>query len=134
MSPPPIFTALIRTHHITSRKKVASLRKSASAHQVYALLRSGGCPGIMYVEGSEGGVRDWVSAVQRLRYKDFQLVKKPGIVEMEDGGGASNAERQKGNWGRLEEVGSVKEFGGRMAELGVWGWWRRGMGYVGDDG
>ncbi len=58
------FHALIRTHHITSRKKVAHLRKAAGKYDVYALLRSGGCPGIMYCKGSEDGVREWVATVQ----------------------------------------------------------------------
>lgn len=56
--------ALIRTHHITSRKKVAKLKQAANAHHVYVLLRSGGVPGIMYVEGSERGVDRWVEVVQ----------------------------------------------------------------------
>ena len=57
------WNALIRTHHITSRKKISKLRQAASNHDVLALLRSGGSPGIMYVEGSESGVRDWVQDV-----------------------------------------------------------------------
>lgn len=56
--------ALIRTHHITSRKKVAKLRQSASAEDVYALIHNGGPPGIMYVEGDKSGVASWVAAVQ----------------------------------------------------------------------
>ena len=56
--------ALIRTHHITSRKKVAKLRQSASAEDVYALIHYGGPPGIMYVEGDKSGVASWVAAVQ----------------------------------------------------------------------
>ena len=83
MSPPPIYNALIRTHHITSRKKVAKLRAAASHCNIYALLRSGGCPGIMYCEGSEAGVREWVGTVQRLRYKDFQLVRKTAEKQRE---------------------------------------------------
>lgn len=58
-----LFHALIRTHHITSRKKVAKLKQAADFHHVFALLRSGGAPGIMYVEGEERGVRQWVDAV-----------------------------------------------------------------------
>ncbi|KAF2199371.1 hypothetical protein GQ43DRAFT_398919, partial [Delitschia confertaspora ATCC 74209] len=134
---PPIFNALIRTHHITSRKKIAALRKAASHHRVYALLRSGGCPGIMYCEGGgEAAVKEWVATVQRLRYKDFQLVRKTGEVEMEkgeekrEGVGMGKRTGREEKWGKLEELESVKEFGGRMEELGVWEWWRRGMGYV----
>ncbi|OAL50130.1 hypothetical protein IQ07DRAFT_587798 [Pyrenochaeta sp. DS3sAY3a] len=82
----------------------------------------------MYCQGSESGVRDWVSTVQRLRYKDFQLVKKPAAKTSEGpGNGASVA------YGRLEEVESVKEFGARMEGFGVRGWWRKGMGYVADE-
>jgi len=57
------WNALIRTHHITSRKKVAKLRQAADHHHVLALLRYGGAPGIMYVEGRENGVQQWVEAV-----------------------------------------------------------------------
>jgi hypothetical protein len=130
MSAPAIYNALIRTHHITSRKKVAKLRQAAANCDIYALLRSGGCPGIMYCQGSESGVRDWVSAVQKLRYKDYQLERKPATMELE------SSERNDAIhmvYGKLEEVDSVKEFGTRMEGLGVWAWWRRGMGYASND-
>ncbi|KAH7392607.1 hypothetical protein BKA66DRAFT_412017 [Pyrenochaeta sp. MPI-SDFR-AT-0127] len=123
----PLYNALIRTHHITSRKKVAKLRAAASNYNIYALLRYGGSPGIMYCQGSETGVKEWVATVQRLRYKDFQLVKKPGQKQVE------GVEEQHVAYGKLEEVESVKDFGENMRSLGVRGWWRRGMGYVGDD-
>ena len=58
-----IWNALIRTHHITSRKKVAKLRQAAGDCQVYALICYGGCPGIMYTEGSYEGVKGWVESV-----------------------------------------------------------------------
>lgn len=60
-----VFNALIRTHHITSRKKVAKLKQAATTESVYVLLRSGGSPGIMYVEGSnKPAVESWVAQVQ----------------------------------------------------------------------
>jgi hypothetical protein len=59
-----LHNALIRTHHITSRKKVAKLKQAATFHDVFVLLRSGGPPGVMYVEGKEDGVNQWVSDVQ----------------------------------------------------------------------
>ncbi|EKG18786.1 hypothetical protein MPH_03952 [Macrophomina phaseolina MS6] len=141
----PLYNALIRTHHITSRKKVANLRKAADHHGVYALLCSGGCPGIMYAEGSPNGVREWVSSVnvsahtksrinrfidipQRLRYKDYQLAVRPAPIEPEH----VSSENRKVPVG-LFEVGTVKEFGAIMQERGVWSWWRKGMGYVSDD-
>ena len=123
-----LFNALIRTHHITSRKKVAKLKAAASNCHVFALLRSGGCPGIMYCQGSESGVREWVANVQKLRYKDFQLVRKPAEKEV-----AGKEVENRVTYGKLEEVDTVKEFGERMEGMGVWTWWRKGMGYLGSD-
>ncbi|KAI9369151.1 hypothetical protein BJX61DRAFT_545839 [Aspergillus egyptiacus] len=134
-----LYNALIRTHHITSRKKVAALKRAADAHDCFALLRSGGCPGIMYVEAKEkDAVEGWVGVVKNLRYKDFQLVCRPAavVVEAEAGkemGGKSRAKHAKKEiWAGLEEVESVKEFGNFMEQRGVWGWWRKGMGFVND--
>ncbi|KAF2655759.1 hypothetical protein K491DRAFT_598143 [Lophiostoma macrostomum CBS 122681] len=134
----PVWTALIRTHHITSRAKVNKLRTAAGKHDIYALLCSGGCPGIMYCEGSMHGVTDWVKAVQRLRYKDFQLAIKPALDPERVAVLKKENEEKTGlpfgtNLGKLEEVDSVKEFGARMQEMGVWTWWRKGMGYVQGD-
>ena len=80
----------------------------------------------MYCQGCESGVRDWVSTVQRLRYKDFQLVRKPNEKVPESSEGAVS-------YGKAEEMESVKDFGAKMQELGVWAWWRKGMGYAGND-
>lgn len=147
------FNALIRTHHITSRKKVSNLKDAADAHHCFVLLRSGGVPGIMYVEGvQQDDVEGWVSVVRNLRYKDFQLVTRPQEVTEEhpgsgqEGKGAvGNGRGKESNQGKgkkkkqegedgirvgLEEVDSVKEFGSAMAQRGVWQWWRKGMGYV----
>lgn len=133
-----LYNALIRTHHITSRKKVAALKRAADTHNCFVLLRSGGCPGIMYVEGLEQGhVEGWVGVVKRLRYKDFQLVRKPGELIADPGSGSgsgsvtesADGERATGRDVGLNEVESVKEFGSLMAQRGVWGWWRKGMGY-----
>ncbi|KAF2741151.1 hypothetical protein EJ04DRAFT_507561 [Polyplosphaeria fusca] len=126
----PTWNALIRTHHITSRKKVAKLRQAASNLNVYALLRSGGCPGIMYCEGTEAGVKDWVGTVQRLRYKDYQLVTKPSAFEGERNGPPLRSSTEPS---KLEEVNTVKEFGARMQDIGAWQWWRKGMGYSHED-
>lgn len=58
-----IYNALIRTHHVTSRKKVSKL-KEAHHEAHYVLIRSGGSPGLMYVESDEKGVEEWVDAVK----------------------------------------------------------------------
>ncbi|KAH4922634.1 hypothetical protein HBI23_093890 [Parastagonospora nodorum] len=82
----------------------------------------------MYCQGTESGVKDWVSTVQRLRYKDFQLVKKPAEKLLDDG----IKQAQKVPYGKLEEIETVKEYGATMEALGVRSWWRRGMGYMGE--
>lgn len=129
----PTFNALIRTHHITSRKKVAHLRKAAHNYACYVLLRSGGSPGIMYCEGSEHGVKEWVNTVQRLRYKDYQLVSRPAELAIEgDEGNGGEKRNRRVRYGDLDEVDTVKELGKWMEERGVWAWWRKGMGYVND--
>ncbi|EAW13585.1 uncharacterized protein ACLA_043030 [Aspergillus clavatus NRRL 1] len=82
-----LYNALIRTHHITSRKKVSALKRAADMHNCFVLLRSGGCPGIMYVEAEgKDSVESWVNVVRNLRYKDFQLVSRPGVVTKETQG------------------------------------------------
>ncbi|KAF9889501.1 hypothetical protein FE257_007211 [Aspergillus nanangensis] len=137
-----LYNALIRTHHITSRKKVSALKRAADTHACFVLLRSGGCPGIMYVEAKEKeAVESWVNVVRNLRYKDFQLVTRPGALEGEDSHSGHSGERcgklkdsRKGKRESgvgLSEVETVKEFGGLMEQRGVWEWWRKGMGYAG---
>ncbi|OCL05478.1 hypothetical protein AOQ84DRAFT_433029 [Glonium stellatum] len=120
----PIYNALIRTHHITSRKKVASLKKAADKYACYVLLRSGGSPGIMYCEGSEDSVRDWVTIVQQLRYKDYRLAARPNELGSKAGEVASRPDSRG-----FQEVTTVKEFGVKMQEFGIWTWWRIAMGY-----
>lgn len=79
----------------------------------------------MYVEGrDQAQVESWVGEVRKLRYKDFQLVTRPELLEHE--GTASSMEIDAG----LSEVESVKEFGSCMERRGVWMWWRKGMGYA----
>ncbi|KAF2483647.1 hypothetical protein BDY17DRAFT_297774 [Neohortaea acidophila] len=117
---PSTWHALIRTHHITSRAKVSKLKQAATKHGVFVLLRSGGAPGMMYVAGeARGNVEEWVGVVQRLRYKDYQLVAKP--IEVEATGNATKG---------LFETDSVADFGRQMEERGVLAWWRKAMGYT----
>ncbi|PWY74991.1 hypothetical protein BO70DRAFT_99226 [Aspergillus heteromorphus CBS 117.55] len=131
-----LYNALIRTHHITSRKKVSALKRAADAHSCVVLLRSGGCPGIMYVEASEKhSVESWVNVVRNLRYKDFQLATRPGPLQDENQT-ESGKQREtsqsmaKKSQAGVSEVDTVKEFGSLMEQRGVWKWWRKGMGYV----
>lgn len=146
-----LFNALIRTHHITSRKKVAALKRAADSHKCFVLLRSGGCPGIMYVEAKDkDAVEAWVTVVKKLRYKDFQLVARPGSLQVSTEGhdqsppsslrrpdktssGSKDSlknEREYTDKPGLREVESVKEFGGIMEDRGIWAWWRKSMGFA----
>lgn len=116
-----VFGALIRTHHITSRKKVTRLKQAAAANNVYALLRSGGAPGMMYVEGEHENVRQWIDVVNRLRYKDYQLAAK--ITQLQ---------WMQQNESGLYEVDTVKQFAEVMHKKDLTDWWRAAMGYTGD--
>ncbi len=139
-----LYNALIRTHHVTSRKKVGLLKKAAGKHGCYVLIRSGGCPGLMYAEGTEHIVREWVAVVQvscqrridyvtalmtdddvqKLRYKDYQLVSRPAAIEPPMVRNLALTQVTG-----LFEVDSVKAFGIAMEERGLLPWWRNAMGY-----
>lgn len=89
----------------------------------------------MYVEGRDKAqVEGWVGVVRKLRYKDFQLVTRPGALEPEGGLGEEKEKEKENNEKELDigvaEVESVKEFGNYMEKRGVWNWWRKGMGYT----
>ncbi|KAK6216008.1 hypothetical protein LQW54_003983 [Pestalotiopsis sp. IQ-011] len=122
-----LFTALIRTHHITSRKKLQRVKKEAAHRDVpYVLVRYGGSPGIMYAEGpDQTSLGDWVGAVHDLRYKDFQCVQKPVAQDVSSVGGGEAALSSS----PFNEVDSVAEFGAVMERKGLAKWWEIGMGY-----
>ncbi|KAI0392468.1 hypothetical protein F5Y17DRAFT_357072 [Xylariaceae sp. FL0594] len=124
-----VFTALIRTHHITSRKKLQRVKKAASQHSLpFVLIRSGGSPGIMYAEGTEADVSGWVSFVKGLRYKDFQCARKPAAND-----DVLVPDRYPPTQPSFEEVTSVTEFGHRMQQRGLSSWWKSAMGYNSSD-
>lgn len=121
-----MYHALIRTHHITSRKKVATLKAAAKKLDCYALLRSGGVPGVMYVESKlEKNTQAWVDTVHSLRYKDYQLVAPTSC--------ASEKAIPSMESGTLKEVDAVKEFAAEMEAKGLLPWWRTSMGFVHDN-
>ncbi|OCT54392.1 hypothetical protein CLCR_00992 [Cladophialophora carrionii] len=119
------YHALIRTHHITSRKKVARLKAAAKQLQCYALLRSGGIPGVMYVRGSDQAqVQKWVDNVHGLRYKDYQLVAPVATIA---GAGSQSGFAKEGI---LQEVETMKEMAAHMERQGIQRWWRAAMGFA----
>ncbi|KAF1817555.1 hypothetical protein P152DRAFT_23128 [Eremomyces bilateralis CBS 781.70] len=122
-----LYHALIRTHHITSRRKVSVLTKAARKHSCLVLLRSGASPGLMYCEGMESSVNAWVSVVEHLRYKDFHMVARPAPVPVEIQG--SKIDRLQSPTRGIYEYGSIHEFAGQMSLLGLQDWWATMMGY-----
>lgn len=118
-----VYNALIRTHHITSRKKVAVLKAAAKKWDCYALLRSGGIPGVMFVEGKDqASVQQWVDTVHALRYKDYHLVSPVAKSDMLSTSGTLKL-------GSLDEISTVKEMGALMEQKGLHQWWRIAMGF-----
>ncbi|KAL2209421.1 hypothetical protein CC79DRAFT_1367602 [Sarocladium strictum] len=121
-SPAPLFHCLIRTHHITSRKKLHRVRRFAEHLQLdWVLIRSGGCPGIMFAETrDEDALKEWVTSVQALRYKDFRCVAKPSpsvISQLADG-------KDSATW---EETTSMQTFGERLEARGLGSWYKKLM-------
>ena len=68
-----VYNALIRTHHVTSRKKVGKVKKAAHHELRYLLIRSGGSPGLMYAEGSEDSLKGWIANVSVSEMDDALL-------------------------------------------------------------
>ncbi|PHH56119.1 hypothetical protein CFIMG_007997RA00001 [Ceratocystis fimbriata CBS 114723] len=128
----PLYNAFIRTHHITSRKKVQRLRHAAQVLQVdFVMLRFGGAPGLMYVESqSEEAVAEWVAAVHSLRYKDYRCLRKPSPVQAAEFGAQADANIAVERLGDgFHEIYSVAEFGKQIDLRGLRDWWQKAMGY-----
>lgn len=123
-----LFTTLIRTHHVTSRKKLQRVKKAALHRDIpYVLVRYGGSPGIMYAESpDEDSLSNWVSAVHELRYKDFQCAHKVASYEVRSAGATDRT-------APFNEVETVAEFGEVMESKGLARWWKIGMGYESQD-
>ncbi|CAG8977964.1 hypothetical protein HYALB_00001845 [Hymenoscyphus albidus] len=117
---------LIKTHHMTSRKKISALTKAAGKYNVSVLLKVGSPPGIMFQVKGDGESGFWLIRPQRLRYKDMQLLEREEIPE-------SALVRLGIREGDVLEIEEIKEFG-RLLERdsGLFGWWRRGMGFMRD--
>lgn len=117
------YHALIRTHHITSRKKVAALKAGAKKLKCYVLLRSGGVPGLMYIESdSESNAEGWVKLCHSLRYKDWHLIAPVSLANRN--ALASGAEK-----GALREVDTVSKFAAEMRTKELSQWFRIAMGH-----
>ncbi|KAH8807848.1 hypothetical protein F5884DRAFT_674790 [Xylogone sp. PMI_703] len=121
-----IYCVLIKTHHMTSRKKILTITKAAKRHSCSVILKTGGPPGIMIAEGE--GAMEWMEVVKKLRYKDYQLMKKeavdsPRLLL------SANVPR-----GTTVELTSTKELSALlMKDEELYRWWRVNMGYQKDE-
>lgn len=70
--------------------------------------------------------------LKSLRYKDYHLVSRPSPLSKGIDSGSGHAGNQMPAK-VLRERGTVKEFGQDMKDRGIWDWWRKAMGYTGDD-
>jgi len=59
---PPLYRVLIKTHHMTSRKKILTITKAAKRLSCSVILKTGGPPGIMLAEGE--GALEWMEIVR----------------------------------------------------------------------
>lgn len=93
------------------------------------MVLSSRSPGLMYAESrDEHMLKDWVSAVQALRYKDFRCIAKPALIPDE----AANAAATKHTTvapKRFHETESMAHFVEQMEARRLGSWWKRHMGY-----
>ncbi|KAG8159925.1 hypothetical protein KVR01_010562 [Diaporthe batatas] len=122
-----LFITLIRTHHVTSRKKLQRVKKAAAHFDIpFVLVRYGGTPGLMYAESDQApNLGAWVSAVKDLRYKDFQCVYKPEMRALNQDGPA--AATMPVTAGAFNEIESVSSFGQVMESKGLGEWFKTGL-------
>ena len=61
-----LYRALIKTHHMTSRKKIIAIAKAAKKHNCAVYLKTGDSPGMMIGEcdGEEQDLKEWIRSVK----------------------------------------------------------------------
>ncbi|KAL8811110.1 MAG: hypothetical protein Q9223_000883 [Gallowayella weberi] len=128
MNPKPpltLFRALIKTHHMTSRRKIKALTKSAKHNSVSVILKTGKPPGVMIAEAaSEDAVKHWVKSVQRLRYKDYRLLRLEAVTQ-----GLKQAQLSR-TPGNVQEISSMKDLSAYLSECEMLTWWTEHMGFA----
>ncbi|KAL9630807.1 MAG: hypothetical protein Q9204_004535 [Flavoplaca sp. TL-2023a] len=115
-----LYRALIKTHHMTSRKKIQAITKSAKQHSCSVLLKTGKPPGVMIAEGTEDALKQWVEGVKRLRYKDYRLLRLEAVT-------TGQLTTTPGN---VTEFGAMKDLSAHLEECEVWEWWAEHMGFT----
>jgi hypothetical protein len=69
-----IHRILIKTHHMTSRKKITVITKAAKRLSCSIVLKTGAPPGIMLAEGEETEAGDWLEVV---RVREIRIQDNP---------------------------------------------------------
>jgi hypothetical protein len=70
-----IHRILIKTHHMTSRKKILALCKAAKRLSCSVILKTGGPPGVMLAEGE--GALEWMEVVRVNPFTLFSISTLP---------------------------------------------------------
>lgn len=73
---------LIKTHHMTSRKKILALTTAAKSLDVSVVIRTGGPPGIMICEGGEGETMEWLGVVKVCILLSFSRVACRKLIKI----------------------------------------------------
>ncbi|KAL8800911.1 MAG: hypothetical protein Q9182_004835 [Xanthomendoza sp. 2 TL-2023] len=123
--PLTLFRALIKTHHMTSRRKIQALTKSAKHNSVSVILKTGKPPGVMIAEAAnEDAVKQWVESVKRSRYKDYRLLRLEAVTQ---GLGQGQLPVAPGN---VQEVSSMKDLSAYLSRCEMLTWWTEHMGFA----
>lgn len=118
-----LYRALIKTHHMTSRKKLQNLTKAAKTLSCSVVLKVGRPPGVMLAEAEkQDAVQAWVDVVKRLRYKDYRLLR---LEEFGEDMGKLTLES-----GHVREYAEMKDLSAYLEECGIRDWWTEHMGFA----
>jgi hypothetical protein len=75
-----IYRILIKTHHMTSRKKIFAITKAAKRLSCSVILKTGGPPGVMLAEGEEA--LEWMEIVRVSRNSMDDLERKMKLMKV----------------------------------------------------
>lgn len=71
---------LIKTHHMTSVKKIEKITKAAKKLDCAVLLKTGRPPGVMLAEGEVGKAEEWLDVVKVGSKVCLEALKVHGIA------------------------------------------------------
>ncbi|KAK7063614.1 RWD domain-containing protein 2B [Favolaschia claudopus] len=111
-SAPTKFHALFTSHHLISPKKRRSLQQWSNSLNIAGFAKVG-YPGVIYAQGEQGNVEEFVENVKAMQWLALRLRFLEPLPE----GRGGNADAQ--GWIELEKVGAAVE---RMRQLGLENW------------